>query len=157
MPWGEPAWLAAEGCGSNLPDPEPLTLSEPFALRCSITYGTTHGMKEKIILLIPLSFNDGTAIPEPVLDQIFADLYVLCDGYRIAGRGPGAYRMADGTKQVEETMEVWAAIDTADVPKLAAIVRRWCVLLKQECIWFERTGATVEFLGPTEAKGDANG
>lgn len=114
-------------------------------------------MREKIVLLVPVAFNDGTQIPQEVLDRIFQDIFVLCGGYRIAGKGPGAYRMHDGSKQVEETLEVWAALETSDVPKLAELVKRFCVELGQECIWFERTGATVEFLGPDSPDGASNG
>lgn len=111
-------------------------------------------MREKIILLVPLLFNDRTEIPQDVLDRILA---VLCGGYRIAGRGSGAYRMRDGSKQVEETLEVWAAIAPADIPKLIALVKGFCSELGQECIWFERTGATVEFLGPDSPDGGSHG
>ena len=108
-------------------------------------------MREKIVLLLPLTFNDGMRIPEQMLNDIYQELFVLCGGYRIAGVGPGAYRMADGTKQVEQTQEVWAALPEEHIPALKELVGKWCAQLGQECIWFERTGGTVEFIGPTQA------
>ena len=109
-------------------------------------------MREKIVILLPLTFNDGTRIPEQMLDDIYQELFFLCGGYRVAGIGSGAYRMADGTKQVEETQEIWAALPTQDVPALKNLVAKWCSQLQQECIWFERSGS-VDFVGP-EQTGD---
>ncbi len=109
-------------------------------------------MKEKIILLLPLSFNDGTAIPQTTLNAIFEELFVFCGGYRIAGKGPGAYRMSDGAKQLDETLEVWAAVGEADIPALERLTAHWCSVLGQECIWFERTGGKVDLIGPSRRR-----
>lgn len=109
--------------------------------------------KIKHVLLLPLNYNDGSSIPKDVLDQIFSDLFVLAGGYYIAGEGDGAYRMKDGTKQVDRSLAVWVAVDENDIPELKKLSGRIASELDQEAIYLERSGSTVDFIPPLILKG----
>ncbi len=56
-------------------------------------------MKEKVILLIPLTFNDGRRVPPETMEELLHELYSAYGGYTAAGEVRGAYRMASGAKQ----------------------------------------------------------
>ena len=78
-------------------------------------------MRKKVILLMPLTYNDGQPVPHDVL---YTELFELCGGLTVAGKVHGAFRMADGTRQQEVLEQVWLAIDDADLPKLRELVSR---------------------------------
>src|SRR3712207_2232685 len=103
-------------------------------------------MREKVILLLPLTFNDGSAVPRETFDLIYDGLYLLCDGYTIAGEVQGAYRMQNGAKQADACVEVWVAIERGRLEELRRLVAQFGSLLGQETMYFERTGAVVEFV-----------
>jgi len=109
----------------------------------------------KYVLLVPLNFNDGSEIPKEVREQLFEELFVLAGGYHIAGAGTGAYRMADGSKQVDHTLEVWIALEEEGVPELKRIVATYAGIFQQEALFLERTGGTVEFVTPRTDGGAA--
>lgn len=114
-------------------------------------------MRKKVVLLVPLTFNDGSTVPHAALDALLDELFVLCGGYTLAGVVRGAYRMSTGAKQVEELQQVWIVAEEQDLPPLKAIVRKYGDLLGQEAMYFEQTEAVVEFLLPHPGKKDGNG
>lgn len=102
--------------------------------------------KVKHVLLLPVNFNDGSRVPQEVLNQIFADLYVLAGGYYIAGEGDGAYRMQNGAKQEDRLIAVWIAVGEDDIPELKTLVGKIGTKLDQKEMYLERTGGLVEFI-----------
>jgi len=106
----------------------------------------TERSKKKIVLQIPLQFNDGSAIPTEVLLTIYDRLYSLCGGWTEAGKVKGAYRMATGQKQVDECLQVWVAVAPSDMDELRDLVRQFGRELGQESMYFEITGSEVEFI-----------
>ncbi len=50
-------------------------------------------MLRKATLLIPLTFNDGTAVPKEVLDAIEEEIYLAFNGWTVVGEVAGSYRM----------------------------------------------------------------
>ena len=109
--------------------------------------------KVKFTLLIPVNYNDGTKIPDEERDAVFNDLYLLAGGYTSAGNVSGAFRMADGSKQLDQTTPVWVVIEEEKASALKTLTRRICIRLKQEAIYLERTEATVEFLRAEDSGG----
>jgi hypothetical protein len=109
--------------------------------------------KEKYVLLLPLTYNDRTPIPKSVRDHVFDELFVLAGGYHVAGVGRGAYRMKNGSKQVDHSLEVWVAVEEEDVPALKQLVAKVALMLNQESIYLERTGGSVEFIAPAAVGG----
>jgi len=109
----------------------------------------------KFVLLLPLNYNDGSEVPKTVRDQFLEDIYVLTGGYTVAGTVEGAYRMRDGSKKTDHSLEVWIAVEEADEPALKRIVATYAGILKQESLYLERTGGTVEFIAPLIVEGTA--
>lgn len=109
--------------------------------------------KTKYVILLPLTYNDGSQIPKCVMDHIFDESFVLANGYYIAGVGQGAYRMRNGSKQVDQSLEVWVAVEEEDVPALKELVAKVAQMLDQESIYLERTGGSVEFIAPAAVGG----
>jgi hypothetical protein len=107
----------------------------------------------KYILLVPLTYNDKTKVPKKVRDGILDELYALAGGYHIGGAGKGAYRMRNGQKKVEHSLEVWVAVEEEDVVELEAIVAKFAAVLGQETMYLERTGSAVRFVPPTPVGG----
>jgi hypothetical protein len=110
-------------------------------------------MRKKVVLLLPLTFNDGSTVPEATLGTIYDELFVQYGGYTIAGTVKGAYRMKSGEKQVDDSHEVWVAVDEGELEGLRKRVSQFCSLLGQEMMYFEVTEGTVEFIGPQPEEG----
>lgn len=102
----------------------------------------------KFILLVPLRYNDGRKIPKRVFDVIFDDIFTLGNGITFAHSTKGAYRMADGSKKVDECTCIWIGVKKADIPALKRLVAEIGALLGQESMYLERSGGRVEFIPP---------
>jgi hypothetical protein len=113
-------------------------------------------MRWKAILLVPLTFNDGTSVPTATLDAIYDDLFVHFGGYTIAGTVKGAYRMASGAKQVDESHELWVVVEEQELETLRKRVSTYCSMLGQEVMYFEMTGGQIEFIKGEPEEGHAN-
>jgi hypothetical protein len=107
-------------------------------------------MTKKAILLVPLTYNDGSHVPQEVLDEIYEALFVLSGGHTSAGTVHGAYRMADGSKQTEVLEQVWVACDEVNRQELRELVARFCTLLGQEAMYLEFTDSVIELIPPQE-------
>ncbi len=114
----------------------------------------------KYVLLIPLTYNDGTSVPQSVRDRLLDEVYLLASGYTIAGTVSGAYQMTDGGKKIDELLEVWICLSEDAVPELKTLVRRFARELGQESMYLERTGSNIELVTPEpdddKSEGDAN-
>jgi hypothetical protein len=104
----------------------------------------------KYIVLVPLSHNDGRPVREQTLRGFQNEVYELGGGFSVAGTVQGAYRMADGTKQVDQSLQYWICISNDKADKLAEIVARLGAALGQESMYLERTGGSISFIRPKE-------
>jgi hypothetical protein len=107
-------------------------------------------MAKKAIVLIPLTYNDGTQVPQEVLKGIYEALFAFGGGHTNAGTVKGAYRMKDGSKQTDVLEEVWVACEEGDKPVLRELVARFCSILGQETMYLEFTESVIEFIPPRE-------
>jgi hypothetical protein len=107
-------------------------------------------MAKKAILLIPLTYNDGSRVPQEILEGIYEALFVLSGGHTSTGTVRGAYRMKDGTKQTDTLEQVWVAYEEPDKPALRELVGRFCSLLGQETMYVEFTDSVIELIPPHE-------
>jgi hypothetical protein len=110
-------------------------------------------MHKKVILLMPLTYNNGEPVPREVRDAIYSELYELCGGLTVVGKVHGAFRMADGTKQEDVLEQVWLAINDADLPSLRSVVSRIAKTLHQEKMYLEIAEARIELLPPLTEEG----
>jgi hypothetical protein len=111
-------------------------------------------MHQKVVLLIPIFFNDGTPVPQKLLNGILHELYSAYGGYTLAGEVRGAFRMASGTKKTDTLMEVWLAVQNK--PKAMELLKervaRFGAILGQEAIYLETSGARIEFVKPNRGE-----
>lgn len=107
----------------------------------------------KHILLVPLTYNDTDEVPKTLHDHILDELYLLAGGYHIGGTGKGAYRMKSDEKKVEDSLEVWVAVEEEDVVALESLVAEFAGLLGQETVYLERAGSEVKFIPPSPVGG----
>jgi hypothetical protein len=105
-------------------------------------------MPKKAILLIPLTYNDGSRVPEEVLDEIYEALFALSGGHTSAGTVRGAYRMEDGTRQTDILEQAWVAYEDATKPALCELVAKFCAMLGQEAMYLEFTDSVIELISP---------
>ena len=103
---------------------------------------------DRYIILLPLNFNDGSAVPKKVLREALEALCELADGYTIEGNVQGVYRMTSGRKQEDVLMKVWVLIGPEKADALKKLVSGFCRRMGQEKIWMERTFGFVELVGP---------
>jgi hypothetical protein len=118
-------------------------------LDASIVGGIIPGMLKKVTLLIPLVFNDGTAVADSILDQIEAEIYAVFDGWTVAGEVIGAFKRMTGEKQVDRSMEVWVIVEETAIPVMKGMVAKFGGLLKQDAMYFEVSDYHVEFIAPS--------
>jgi hypothetical protein len=104
----------------------------------------------KYITLIPLAYNDGSPVTEEVILEFKEQLFALADGWTVAGTVEGAYRMADGKQQIDRSLQFWISIRESRGDELRAVVAELGRRLGQESMYLELTGASVEFVPPSE-------
>jgi len=105
---------------------------------------------KKCIILLPTHYNDGSAVPENIINQIKREIDEEFDGHHIAGIGHGTYRMANGNMATDTTLDVWVAVDPDNIDVLRKMASRFARMLKQETIYFEVMDSEVEFIGPEQ-------
>jgi hypothetical protein len=74
-------------------------------------------MRKKVILLIPLTFNDGAPVPKELRSSIHSQLYAFAGGLKVVGTVEGSYRMADGTRQNDVLEQVWVVLMNMRFPR----------------------------------------
>ena len=102
----------------------------------------------KAVLLIPLAYNDGSSIPQELLEGIYDELFDRYRGWTIEGTVKGAYRRRSGEKRVEQLVRVSVALHQAELPELEKRVSGWAALLGQETMLLEVTDSQVRFVPP---------
>ena len=110
--------------------------------------------KIKFVLLIPLAYNNGKAVPRAVISRILDEIFVLAGGHTVAGTVQGAYRMQDGTRQEDESLQVWIGVREQEVSDLKRMVAKFGRMLGQESMYLERTGGTIGFVPPLPQEGE---
>jgi len=103
----------------------------------------------KFVLLLPLNYNDGRAVPRKVLQRMQDEIFVLAGGFAIAGTVKGPYRMEDGTRKEDESLHIWIGVREEQVADLKKMVARFGKTLGQEAMYLERTGGTIDYICPS--------
>ena len=105
------------------------------------------------LVLIPLSYNDQSLIPQEILDELLDQIYLFAEGYTIKGIVKGAYKMASGDKCVEQLMEVMVVFKAAAKTQFETMVSEWASELGQETMSVTYSNFEVTFVKP-RTKGD---
>ena len=102
----------------------------------------------KYILLLPLNYNDGSEVPQAVTDRICNEIMKIAQGYTLAGTVTGAYRMKDGSTQIDRSTEVWIGIEASKEKEFKRLVGIFAYRLRQEALYLECCGSTIEYITP---------
>lgn len=103
---------------------------------------------KKCLFLIPTTYNDGREVPPEVLDGVFEELYLNFGGYSITGIAEGTFRMKDGTKASDSSLQVWVIMEEDMVPLMRRLVKKFGKTLGQEKMLFEAMDWSGEFIEP---------
>jgi len=91
---------------------------------------------KKCFFLLPTSYNDGREVPPAVILDIFEELYVNFGGYTNAGIAEGEFRMEDGTRARDCSLQIWVIMDEEKVPLMRKLVKKFGRILGQEKMLF---------------------
>ncbi len=100
-------------------------------------------------VLIPLTFNDGSAVPRDTIAGLLDEVYLAFQGWTIEGTVKGAYRMRSGEKRVEDHLKISIVLRETQLPELEGMVARWAAALGQETMLLKVGDPTVKFIPPT--------
>jgi hypothetical protein len=112
-----------------------------------------HDDLKEAVVLIPLTYNDGTGIPLAVIESIQDELFLVFHGWTIEGTVKGAYRMRGGQKQVEDLLKLSVVLAAAQLPALESMVGRWCARLGQEVMLLKVADSLIKFVPPEAGAG----
>jgi hypothetical protein len=106
-------------------------------------------MLKRVTLLIPLAFNDGTAIPRATLAAIESEIYFAFKGWTLVGEVKGAYQMHQtGAKKIDRLLHVWVVMEEAEIPAFKETVSGFASMLGQESMYLEVHESVVELIPP---------
>jgi hypothetical protein len=106
------------------------------------------GMLKEAIVLLPLTYNDGTRVAKGTLESIYGEIFAAFHGWTIEGTVRGAYRMRTGQKRVEALQKVSIVLDESQVPDLEAMVGKWAAVLGQEAMLLKVSDHVIKFIPP---------
>ncbi len=113
-------------------------------------------MDDPLSKFVPLYYNDGRKVPKKVILDFEDRLFVLGDGFSEKGIVRGAYRMADGKKQIDHSVEYWIWLKEECIPELRRAVAELGAKLGQESMYLERTAGTLDLVPPQLPKGGSS-
>lgn len=103
---------------------------------------------KKCFFLLPTHYNDGRQVPAEVIDGLLEELYLNFGGYSIGGLAQGTWRMKDGTKASDSSLQVWVIVEEEKVPLMRDLIKKFARVLGQEKMLFEAMDWPGEFIGP---------
>ncbi len=108
-----------------------------------------NGDLKEAIVLIPLTYNDGTDVPQEILESISDEIYIAFHAWTSEGTVKGAYRMqATGQKRVEDLQKVSVILKESEIAELEGMIARWCAQLGQEVMLLKIADFTIKFIPP---------
>lgn len=114
--------------------------------------GNGRTLKEATIL-IPLTFNDKSVIPEATIQGVLHEIMNTFHGWTIEGTVKGAYRMRTGETQIENLLKVSVILDKGQLAKFEGMIGEWCALLQQEVMLLKVADYVVKFIPPSQERG----
>jgi hypothetical protein len=102
------------------------------------------------VVLIPLSYNDGTEVSPDKIVEIQDEIFSAFTGWTIEGQVKGAYRMASGEKKVEELLKMSIILRSSQLPVLESMIAAWAAQLGQETMLLKVADLAAKFIPPRE-------
>ncbi len=90
----------------------------------------------KAVFYVPRRDNDGRDL-QAEIEDLLDELYARFLGWTFLGPIEGAYRMADGTRSLDESGSYSVVLDEARVPELERVLRNFKSKTLQEAIYLE--------------------
>jgi len=113
----------------------------------------------KHILLLPLRYNPppgttgkGPPVPQEIIDGILDQIFTIAGGYSVTGVVQGAYAMASGARQDDDSLQIWIWVSEDDIPDLRKLVGTVGRMLGQETMYLERVEGTLDLIPPDESE-----
>jgi hypothetical protein len=125
-----------------------IDMAKPQKRRQRRATGKRQGNLKEAIVLVPLTYNDGTKVPGDVLESIREELFVAFHGWTIEGAVKGAYRMQTGRKRVEDLQKLSIILNESQLSELEVMVARWGASLGQETMLMKISDFVVKFIRP---------
>ena len=110
--------------------------------------GAKSGELSEAIVLVPLTYNDGSKVPMSLLESIHDELLDAFDGWTINGVVKGAYRMQSGRRRVENLEQISVVLEEGRLIELENMIANWAAILGQETMLLKITGHVVKFISP---------
>jgi hypothetical protein len=92
--------------------------------------------KVKALFYLPLRDNDVRDLTAET-EELRTDLYIRFVGWTFLGYVKGAYRMADGTRALDESGAYMVILDESRLPELEQVLRDFKAKTLQEAIYLE--------------------
>src|SRR6266480_1515108 len=103
--------------------------------------------QKEAIVLIPLTYNDGTRVSRATLESIRDDLFLAFAGWTIEGTVTGAYLMHQtGRRRVEKLQKGSVVLEASQISELEEMVARWGAMLGQEAMLLKISDFAVKFI-----------
>ena len=112
---------------------------------------TKKGKKDRTkeaIVLIPLTYNDGSEIDPRLHDECREQVFVEFGGWTVEGTVVGAYEMASGERRIEHSLKVSIFLQESQLPILETIVGQWADVFQQESLVLKITDYVVKLIPP---------
>ncbi len=101
---------------------------------------------QKIIMLLPTTYNDGRAMESEKIGRALSSIDSLIGGHTIDGECKGVYKMENGEYATDICLKIWAVCEDDKIPALQTLAGEFAVDMGQESIYFEQTPASVFFI-----------
>lgn len=106
---------------------------------------TTPPLKEAH-LHIPTHFNDGAQIPSNTLAAIEGELITTFGGYTRTSANGAWHDTTSGHTYRDNMLRYTIACNKHDMKILASLCKKYCHMLKQECIYMIDINGKVDFI-----------
>ena len=90
----------------------------------------------KALFYLPIRDRDGRELRDEI-EELLAEVYVRFAGWTFQGYVKGAFRMADGTKALDESGAYFVVLDDTRIGELEDILRQFKSKTLQEAIYLE--------------------
>lgn len=100
----------------------------------------------KALFYVPVNDNDGRSLASEIA-ELEVELFLKFGGWTCLGSSRGAYRMADGSRSLDENLSYMVILDDSRIPEVEEVLRSFRNKTKQEAIYLEiQTSIDVRFV-----------